>query len=281
MIRRLAATLAAVALLLALAAPVLAGGWADIVADAQTVEPPVEGKPLVVGFRVLQHGETPAPWETATVHFTNTSTGKTMDVVATNDRADGHFTATATLPEAGYWSWQVTLKDLVSDHMPVTFAVYTAGGKLPTYDPATTATAIAQAKKDVTAELSDAVLRARSRGWTACSSPSRPGPTVCSPRRTRSSPSETSSRRAWPRPREPVGCRSSPSSRWPILAGATAGFAMSWLAGRPEPEGRGQPSSARSRPGVTCSWRRRPNRATRSGAGAASTHRRRSASPSL
>ena len=157
MIRRLAAALAAIALLLALAAPALAGGWADVVADAQTVEPPVEGKPLVVGFRVLQHGETPAPWETATVHFTNTSTGKTMDVVATNDRADGHFTATATLPEAGYWSWQVTLQDLVSEHMPVTFAVSTAGGELPTYDPATTATAIAQAKKDVTRGAEHAV----------------------------------------------------------------------------------------------------------------------------
>ncbi len=119
MIRRLAATIAAVALLLALAAPVFAGGWAEIVADAQTVEPPVEGEPIVVGFRVLQHGETPARWETATVHFTNTSTGETMDVVATNDRADGHFAATATLPEPGYWSWQVTLRDLESDHMPV------------------------------------------------------------------------------------------------------------------------------------------------------------------
>ena len=115
----------------------------------------VEGRPLEVGFLVLQHGQTAAPWETATVHFTNTSTGKTMDVVASNDRADGHFTATATLPEPGYWSWHVTLQDLASDHMPVTFAVYTADGKLPTYDPATTATAIAQAKKDVTAEINE------------------------------------------------------------------------------------------------------------------------------
>ena len=52
-----------------------------------------------------------------------------------------------------------------------------------------------------------------------------------------------------------------------VLAGAAAGFAMAWLAGRPRPEGDAQPSSARSRPGVTCSWRRRPKRATRSGAG--------------
>ena len=61
MIRRLAAALAALALLLTLTVPVLAGGWAEIVADAQTTEtPPVEGQPIDIGFVVLQHGETPA-----------------------------------------------------------------------------------------------------------------------------------------------------------------------------------------------------------------------------
>ena len=280
MIRRLAATLAAIALLLALAAPALAGGWADVVADAQTVEPPVEGKPLVVGFRVLQHGETPAPWETATVHFTNTSTGKSMDVVATNDRADGHFTATATLPEAGYWSWQVTLQDLVSEHMPVTFAVYTAGGELPTYDPATTATAIAQAKKDVSAELSDAVP---GRDPAAGQPARRPG---C-PDRPPARPDRQDhrrARRARDAPRHGRGSRWAAAHRGPDACHPRRrdGRVRDVVAGRPaEPEGRGQPSSARSRPGVICSWRRRPNRATRSGAGAASTHRRRSASPSL
>ena len=280
MIRRLAATLAAIALLLALAAPALAGGWADVVADAQTVEPPVEGKPLVVGFRVLQHGETPAPWETATVHFTNTSTGKTMDVVATNDRADGHFTATATLPEAGYWSWQVTLQDLVSEHMPVTFAVYTAGGELPTYDPATTATAIAQAKKDVSAELSDAVP---GRDPAAGQPARRPG---C-PDRPAARPDgqdRRRARRARDAPGRGRGSRWAAAHRDPHAGDPRRrdGRVRDVVARRPaKPEGRGQPSSARSRPGVTCSWRRRPNRATRSGAGAASTHRRTSASPSL
>ena len=100
MIRRLAAALAALAMLLILAVPAFAGGWAEIVADAQTTtEPPVEGQPIDIGFLVLQHGVTPAGWETATVHFTNASTGETMDVVARNDRPDGHFFATATLPE--------------------------------------------------------------------------------------------------------------------------------------------------------------------------------------
>jgi hypothetical protein len=235
MIRRLAATLAAVALLLALAAPVLAGGWAEIVADAQTVEPPVEGQPLEVGFLVLQHGQTPAPWETATVHFTNTSTGKTMDVVATNDRADGHFTATATLPEAGYWSWQVTLQDLVSEHMPVTFAVYTAGGKLPTYDPATTATAIAQAKKDVTAEINEQFSGEIAR---------LDGLLLAQQARSDRLLAQTDEILA---ERDELATRLSAAEgagglpliavlTLAVLAGATAGFAMSWLAGRSNPQ---------------------------------------------
>jgi hypothetical protein len=130
MIRRLAAAIASLALLLALTVPVLAGGWAEIVADAQTTtEPPVEGQPLEVGFVVLQHGETPAGWETATVHFTNASTGQTVDVTATNDRSDGHFVATATLPAAGDWTWKVTLKDLASEHAPVALTVQAATGQ--------------------------------------------------------------------------------------------------------------------------------------------------------
>ena len=132
MIRRLAAALAALALLFTLTIPALAGGWAEIVADAQTTtEPPVEGQPIDVGFTVLQHGETPAGWETATVHFTNASTGQTIDVRATNDRPDGHFTATATLPDAGQWTWRVTLKDLASGHSPVAMTVAAAAGQAP------------------------------------------------------------------------------------------------------------------------------------------------------
>lgn len=130
MTRRLAATFAALAFLLTLVVPVFAGGWADIVADAQTTtEPPVEGQPIGIGFRVLQHGVTPAAWETATVHFTNALTGRAIDVLATNDRADGHFVATATLPEAGPWTWQVTLKDLQAEGAPVALTVTAAPGQ--------------------------------------------------------------------------------------------------------------------------------------------------------
>lgn len=138
MFHRLAAALAACALVLTLTVPVLAGGWADIVADAGTTDPPVEGQPIDIGFRVLQHGVTPAPWETATVHFQNASTGRFVDVVATNDRADGHFVATATLPEAGGWTWQVTLKDLQSTHAPVPLRVIAASGASPAQGAAAT-----------------------------------------------------------------------------------------------------------------------------------------------
>lgn len=235
MIRRLAAALAAVALLFTLAVPVLAGGWAEIVADAQTVEPPVEGKPLEVRFRVLQHGMTPAPWETATVHFTEISTGKTLDVVATNDGEDGHFTAAATLPEAGYWSWHVTLQNLASDHMPVSLAVQTAAGKLPTYDPATTATAIAQAKKVASAELSaqfqgeiqrlDGLLLAQQ---------SRSDRLLAQTNEILAERDELATRLA-----AAEGAGGLPLIAVltvAMLAGATAGFAMAWLAGRPGPK---------------------------------------------
>jgi hypothetical protein len=135
MLHRLAAAVAALAVILVLAAPALAGGWAEIVADAQTTEPPVEGRPVEVGFLVLQHGQTPAGWETPTVHFTNISTGATIDAVATNDRADGHFVASVVLPDAGAWSWQVTLKDLISEHQPVALTVVSGTATVPANDP--------------------------------------------------------------------------------------------------------------------------------------------------
>lgn len=235
MVRRIAAALAAIALLVALAAPVLAGGWAEIVADAQTLEPPVEGKPLEVGFRVLQHGQTPAPWETATVHFTNASTGKTIDVVASNDREDGHFTASATLPEPGYWSWQVTLKGLASDHTPVSFAVYTVDGKLPTYDPATTATAIAQAKKDATATVSDQVFPEieRLEGLIRAEQ-ARSDRLLAQTDKILAERDELATRLA---AAEGAGGLSLIAVlTLAVLAGAMAGFAMSWLAGRPTPK---------------------------------------------
>ena len=233
MFRRLAAAIAALSLLLTMTVPVLAGGWAEIVADAQTIEPPVEDQPVKVGFLVLQHGETPAGWESPTVHFTNASTGTTIDVPATNDRPDGHFVATATLPDAGYWSWQVTLQDLVSEHAPVSLTVATASGQVPAYDPATTVTAIAQAQKDVTEALGnqfypeierlDAMLRAEQVKTDRL---------VAEVNAITGERDGLASRLS---AAEGAGLPLIAVLTLAVLAGATAGFAMAWLAGRPGP----------------------------------------------
>ncbi len=157
MTRRIAAVVAAMAMLLVLAIPAVAGGWAEIVADGQTTTPPVEGQPTEVGFKVMQHGETPAPWETATVRFTELGSGEKIDVVATNDDPNGHFSATATLPRAGVWTWQVTLADLVSEHVPVTMSVRTVSGALPPFDAALVLTGVERAKSEIRTELTQRI----------------------------------------------------------------------------------------------------------------------------
>lgn len=234
MFRRLSAALAALTLLLTLAMPVFAGGWAEIIADAQTADPPVEDQPVQVGFLVLQHGRTPAGWESPMVHFTNVSTGKTIDVAATNDRPDGHFVATATLPEAGFWSWQVTLRDLVSEHAPVTLSVTTAAGQVPTYDPSTTVNAIAQAKQDVTETLGaqfypeierlDNLVRVEQAKTERL---------IADVNAVAAERDEFAARLAAAEGAD--GASIIAVLTLAVLAGATAGFAMAWLAGRPGP----------------------------------------------
>ena len=235
MTRRIAASLAALAMLLILAAPVMAGGWAEIVADAQTSKPPVEGQPIEVGFKVMQHGVTPAPWETATVHFVNTSTGEKIDVVAKNDDANGHFAATATLPRAGYWSWQVTLLDLESSHVPVTLAVRTANGQMPALDPASTLAAIDRAKAEVRTELMTQfgaqIDDLRLQVEEARSGTARQSFEINSLRAERDKLTDRIAALETGQGGLPiVGVIS-----LAVLAGAAAGFAMSWLAGRQGP----------------------------------------------
>ena len=232
MIRRIAAVLAAIAMLLVLVVPAFAGGWAEIVADGQTTKPPVEGQPTEVGFKVMQHGVTPAPWETATVHFTDLGSGEKIDVVATNDDPNGHFSATATLPHAGYWTWQVTLEDLLSEHVPVTMSVRTASGALPPFDPAIALSAIDRAKSEVRTELTQQFaidierLDQQAEGFRA---------------RIAYLDSQAEKLQA---ERDALAAGGGAGNGLPILgvvtlsilAGAAAGFLMSWLAGRPRRE---------------------------------------------
>ncbi len=187
MIRRLASALAALTLTLLVAAPVLAGGWAEIVVDAQTdAAPPTEGRPITLGFTVLQHGVTPAGWEHPTVHLTDVLTGRTTDIAATGRGKDGHFVATVTLPTSGYWTWTVTLRDLANDPVPTSLAVWTADGQPPVTNETSTLTARIEALEAAAAQDTGGL------------------PLVA-------------------------------VAMLAILGGATAGFAMAWLAGRSAP----------------------------------------------
>ena len=144
----LAAALTTLLLMLATAAPVLAGGWAEIVADPAAAEPPVQGEDIEVGFTVMQHGETPAPWEQATVRFTDLQSGRSFEVTATSTGADGHFLATTTIPTAGFWSWTVTLGQLATDQVAFPLTVHTPSGVAPTLDPALVLTRIDAARRE-------------------------------------------------------------------------------------------------------------------------------------
>ena len=121
MIRRLPPS-SPLSLSCSLAAPVIAGGWAEIVADAQTTEPPARASPSSRLPRPPARRDAGAVGDT-TVHFTNSATGETIDVVATNDGADGHFIATDDLPRPATGAGRSRLQDLASEHIPVPFAV--------------------------------------------------------------------------------------------------------------------------------------------------------------
>lgn len=138
--RILAGGLVAVATLVLTASATLAGGWATIEPD-QGSTPPTEDEATELGFTVLQHGETPAGWEQATVVLEEVSSGQTIDVVATASGADGHFVASVTLPTAGFWTWRVELRDLVVESPPSLLGVLTVDGVAPRFD-ATMVTAL-------------------------------------------------------------------------------------------------------------------------------------------
>jgi len=236
MIRRIAVVVAAMAMLLILALPVMAGGWADIVADGQTATPRA-GTPVEIGFRVMQHGVTPAPWEKATVHFLNASTGEAFAVVARNDDPNGHFVATARMPEAGFWTWNVTLQDLATTQTAVPFTVLSRSGVAPALDTAALLVAIDRAKSEaitsVTNQYGPEIDRLQGQAETY---------------RTRID-SLNAQVRALTKERDTVAASAGSAEGTQglsllavlsvsVLAGAIAGFAMSWLSGRgPRSEG--------------------------------------------
>jgi hypothetical protein len=103
--RAVIAALSATALSLILATTVLAGGWANAVMDAPQDEPSAPGRPITIGFTLLQHGITPVDWGTAHIVLTNDATGQSVTFDAQPQGAVGHWVAEISVPAAGTWTY--------------------------------------------------------------------------------------------------------------------------------------------------------------------------------
>ena len=153
MTRRILRSPAAATLLVALSVGAAsAGGWATIQADSGNPPQPNAGEEFTFGFTVLQHGVTPAGWETPTFLGINGATGERVEVKAVSQGADGHFVATVTLPSAGFWTWQVVLQDLIVESQPQPIAVATADGKLPAMDTGAMLSALERVRAELRTE---------------------------------------------------------------------------------------------------------------------------------
>jgi hypothetical protein len=116
------AVLLVLALMLALAPAVLAGGWAVITLD----EPPGEiraGEPSTMGFTVLQHGNKPvhrldptSPIEPLLV-AENPADGRRVEVMATPTEEVGHFVVEVTFPTEGAWEWTIYPNPLAGESL--------------------------------------------------------------------------------------------------------------------------------------------------------------------
>jgi hypothetical protein len=226
MVRRfLAGVAATAALLVVLAAPVVAGGWATIQADAGTPPTPNAGEPVTFGFTVLQHGVSPAGWVSPTVVLTDTATGTTVQAAAVKEGVDGHFVATLTVPTAGFYTWQVQMPDLVVETTPAPMTVLTATGATPAIDPATVGAAVERSVAEARRATDESVAATRAelqadiavlRGNIARLGAERDALAA------RIGTLETS----------PAGVPALAIVSLAVLGGAAAGFAMAWLARR-------------------------------------------------
>ncbi|HEX6269430.1 MAG TPA: c-type cytochrome [Anaerolineales bacterium] len=95
----------ALLLVIGFAMPVLAGGWAVITLDELPLDV-VAGKPLTLGFTVLQHGIAPMAGLEPTV-TARLSSDEKMTIYAEPEGKPGHYAATITFPKEGEWEWSI------------------------------------------------------------------------------------------------------------------------------------------------------------------------------
>lgn len=93
-------------LVLMLANPALAGGWAVITLD-EWPDQVIAGQPLSIGFVVRQHGNWPLAGLTPQVTVVHQDTGNSLTVTAPAEAETGHYRANLILPQPGTWRWSI------------------------------------------------------------------------------------------------------------------------------------------------------------------------------
>lgn len=134
-----------VAVLLTLAAPVFAGGWAAIQLDAPLTDINA-GEVTRIGFTVYQHGYNAVHelmWEGKKVMiepqltFTNAATREKVEATAVHTGDVGHFVAEVVFPNAGEWRMEVTTEPLLTETKfePLSVAAAATAAEQPAAQP--------------------------------------------------------------------------------------------------------------------------------------------------
>jgi hypothetical protein len=122
---------------LALATAALAGGWAQVTFTDAPVDPPA-GVGTPIGFRVMQHGQTPVSWPEITVVATDSESGVVVRAAARAEGPTGQYVATINFPTEGDWTLTFESSDLIMEGtatMQVSPATATPTSPAATPDP--------------------------------------------------------------------------------------------------------------------------------------------------
>lgn len=93
-------------LLLLLATPLFAGGWAVVTVD-HLPQHLRAGEGTTLGFMVRQHGQHGVNLENVLVHAIDPTSGEKLAFTARQEGDVGHYVVDIVLPKAGLWAWEI------------------------------------------------------------------------------------------------------------------------------------------------------------------------------
>jgi hypothetical protein len=133
-VRSLFGAVLAVFALVAVVAPVGAGGWAITVLDKLPGEFRA-GETYHLGYRILQHGVDPFPGAETGISMVNTATAATLFFPGRPEGAAGHYVADVRVPTAGEWRWTVEQGPFEPQELGILRVLPTTASVSPTADP--------------------------------------------------------------------------------------------------------------------------------------------------